>query len=235
MATPHAAAGLLLPPAAHLNSGDEPSQTAHALMPLFQNPVSSSAPGILSRLAAAPVAIMSASACTTLLSVSSVKGVPCCISTELTVSVYILAPYSKLCSLHARTNTQHDTTTQQVEWGGLRQDELAWQQEVQLAKAMVMLCARCLLCIKACRACSPVCPSDAYMHRHTHPEHSCHGCHGFCVALSLLDTAPLAHSCLAAWLLQSCLPELVTKLIAHDGLREARKVFHLQQQPHRWC
>jgi hypothetical protein len=72
---------------AHLNSGDEPSHTAHALMPLFQNPVSSSVPGSLSRFAAAPVAMMSASACTTLVSVSSVKGVPCCRSTELMVSV----------------------------------------------------------------------------------------------------------------------------------------------------
>jgi hypothetical protein len=78
---------LLLRQAQYLNSGDDPSHTAHALMPLFQNPVSSSVPGIFKRLAAAPVAMMSESACTTLVSVSSVKGVPCCMSTELTVSV----------------------------------------------------------------------------------------------------------------------------------------------------
>ena len=60
--------------AAHRNSGEEPSQTAQAEMPLFQY---CSSPLMGSLRAAAPVAMMTASASTTRLSVSSRKGGPC--------------------------------------------------------------------------------------------------------------------------------------------------------------
>ena len=56
------------------NMGAAPSHTAHALMPLFQNPLSSSEPGKGRRRATAPVAMITVSAVTTFSSVVTTKG-----------------------------------------------------------------------------------------------------------------------------------------------------------------
>jgi hypothetical protein len=77
--------------------GAAPSHTAQAEMPLFQKPVSSSEPLKGSRLATAPVAMMSVCAVTSFSSVHSLKGRRDR-STLSTVSVKMRVPKRRLCS-----------------------------------------------------------------------------------------------------------------------------------------